>query len=254
MAVINQAQITSKITTSSGEQAQFTTESNVQRISNLDTDIEITKTATKTSLLPKDVVTITTIITNNADFDITRPQVKDVITQGAQFVAGTLELGGMTFPNYNIVDGFTMPMSIGKGGNELRFSFNIVVDDFVTVDQITDTTTLTFTVDSQQQTVTSPPLELEVLGNKITMLKTADKAAVKTGDELTYTITITNDGIYDNTEVLFTDPIPDSTTFVVGSVKIDDMTYVGYNPNSGFRLNDLNAGDTIKVEFKVTIN
>lgn len=254
MAVLNQAQITSKITTESGEQTQFTTASNIQRTNNLDADIVITKTATKTSLLPKDVVTITTIITNNADFDITRPQVKDVITQGAQFVTGTLELGGMTFPNYNIVNGFTMPMSIGKGGNELRFSFNIVVDDFVTVNQITDTTTLTFTVDSQQQTVTSPPLELEVLGNKIIMLKTADKTAAKTGDILTYTITITNEGIYDNTEVLFTDPIPDATTFVAGSVKIDDVTYANYDPVSGFSVHDLNAGDTIKVEFKVTIN
>lgn len=252
MAVLNQAKVTSKVTTSSG-QTDLTTTSNTQRTNNVDTDVVITKIASKNLLSPGDVVTITTIVTNNTDVNLESIKVVDTIGEGAQFVEGTVELGGMTFPNYNIVKGFTLPITIGGSGNEARFSFNIVVDDYVNVDKITDVSQFTVTMGTQQLTIESDELEMDVLANEIYLLKQADKIAVKSGDTLTYTITVSNDGIYENTDLYFTDEIPNSVTFVENSVKIDGVTYDGYNPSTGFKLNNLPVGQSIVVEFQVKI-
>lgn len=254
MAVLNQAKLTSKVTTSSGQQQTYSASSNVQRTNNVDTDVVITKTASKNLLLPKDVVTITTVITNNTDINLESIRVSDTISEGAKFVEGSFELGGMTFPNYNIVNGITLPITIGGSGNEARFSFNIVVDDYVDVDKITDVSEFSVTMGTQKLTITSQPLELDVLTNEIYLLKESDRLAVKSGDVLTYTITISNNGIYENTDLVLTDELPETVTFVENSVKIDGVTFEGYNPSEGFKLNNLAVGDSIVVEFKVEIN
>lgn len=252
MAVLNQAKITSKVSTSSGQQ-DVTATSNIQRTNNVDTDVVITKSASKDLLAPNDVVTITTVITNNMDVNLESIKVTDTISEGAKFVEGTVELGGMTFPNYNIVNGFTLPITIGGSGNEARFLFNIQVDDYVNVDKITDVSQFSVKMGSQQLSITSPTLEMNVLTNEIYLLKEADRIAVQSGDMLTYTITISNDGTYDNTDIFFTDEIPDTVTFVENSVKIDGVIYDGYDPSVGFKLNDLPAGDSVTVEFRVII-
>lgn len=252
MAVLNQAKITSKVTTSSGQQ-DVTATSNIQRTNNADTDIVITKSASKDLLAPKDIVTITTVITNNTDVNLESIKVTDTISEGAKFVEGTVELGGMTFPNYNIINGVTLPITIGGSGNEARFSFNIQVDEYVNTDKITDVSQFSVKMGSQQLSLTSPTLEMNVLTNEIYLLKEADKIAVQSGDTLTYTITISNDGIYDNTDIFFTDEIPDTVTFVENSVKIDGVTYDGYDPSVGFKLSDLPSGGSITVEFMVII-
>lgn len=254
MAVLNSAKITSKITTPSGDQEEVITTSNTHRANNVSTDFVITKSASKEWPLPKDTVRITTILTNNTDVNLERIKIQSEISEGATFVNGTVEIGALTYSSYDVTEGFVMPITLGGSGNEVRFYYDILIDDYVNVDKITDTTTATFTLDSQEFSVTSAPLELNFLNNEIYLLKEADKQAVKTGDIITYTITISNSGNYTNTDVKFFDTVPDSTTFITGSVKIDDTEYKDYDPNVGFSLNDLAPSATIKVEFQVKVD
>ena len=109
-------------------------------------------------------------------------------------------------------------------------------------------------LNGQKFVINSSELKITVLQNKISLLKTATPSAVKSGDEITYTIMITNAGEMTNTDLLFTDEIPTGTAFVENSVKIDDIEKAGYNPADGFALNDLEANGSIKVEFKVLVN
>ena len=55
-------------------------------------------------------------------------------------------------------------------------------------------------------------------------------------------------------DILFTDPIPAGTTFVVGSVKINGTAYPAYNPQTGFPLPGLAVGQSATVEFDVTVD
>ena len=97
-------------------------------------------------------------------------------------------------------------------------------------------------------------LTIQLENNKIVIEKTSDKSAVISGETLTYTIVIKNEGNMENTNVMFKDELPSSVTFVEDSVKIDDVESPGSDPNTGFELLTLAPERQIKVSFEVTIN
>ncbi|MDE6372424.1 MAG: DUF11 domain-containing protein, partial [Clostridia bacterium] len=88
----------------------------------------------------------------------------------------------------------------------------------------------------------------------LTNVKSVDKAYAVKGDNLHYTSVITNTGTLEKTDLVFSDPIPAGTTFVPGSVKINNVAYPTYNPQTGFDLPDLAVGNAVTVEFDVTVN
>ena len=94
----------------------------------------------------------------------------------------------------------------------------------------------------------------EVLANGLTNVKSVDKAYAVQGDTLHYTSVITNTGALPNNTFVFTDPIPTGTTFTAGSVKVNGVSYPVYNPQIGFVLPDLAVGQSVTVEFDVTVN
>lgn len=56
---------------------------------------------------------------------------------------------------------------------------------------------------------------------KIESTKTVDRPTAVLGDELAYTVTFRNTGQDDATGFVATDPIPENTTYVPGSLAID---------------------------------
>ena len=62
-----------------------------------------------------------------------------------------------------------------------------------------------------------------------------------------YTIAITNDGEFTNTDLFFTDDLPASLEFVIGSVKIDNVERDDLNLATGFALADLQPNGTITI-------
>ncbi len=88
----------------------------------------------------------------------------------------------------------------------------------------------------------------------MTVVKSVDKAYAVKGDTLHYTTVITNTGTLLKSDLVFTDPIPAGTTFTAGSVTIDGVAYPAYNPQTGFALPDLAVGQSVTVEFDVTVN
>lgn len=100
----------------------------------------------------------------------------------------------------------------------------------------------------------------------LTLSKAVDKASAKPGETLTYTLTITNIGDGAAKAVVLVDMIPSNTTYVAGSIKVgpgvqtdgagDD--YADFNvTNVGavtVLFDNLAAGITVVIEFKVTVN
>ena len=97
-------------------------------------------------------------------------------------------------------------------------------------------------------------LSIDVVSVRMTMVKSVDKGVAVSGETLHYTSVITNAGTVDKTDITFIDPIPAGTTFVPGSVRINGTVYPAYNPDAGFALPDLAAGESVTVEFDVTVN
>ncbi len=83
--------------------------------------------------------------------------------------------------------------------------------------------------------------------------KTSDKNTVNVGDVVTYTATITNTDTENLVDIIFTDKDLIDTVFVENSVKINDVSVLGVNPNDGFSLGSLDIYDTVTVSFSVIV-
>lgn len=252
MAILNKAQLKSNILNESGESVELTTKSNLVTVNNLSTDILILKTSEKNWAIPNSVVKVTTTITNNTNTNLENFSIKDTLGNFTSFVDGSVTVGTQSYPSFNPVDGFTLPVTIGVG-TEADISYDIKISEYIDEDTITNKSTVTINLDGQTFNLDSNILTIYILNNGIVLTKTANKIAVKSGDELTYTIKITNSGALKNTNINFEDKIPQGTSFVNGSVVIDGEAKQDLDPSVGFTLNDLDVGGTITVEFKVTV-
>ncbi len=254
MAVTNIANLTSTITSTSGTTFNVSAKSNAVEIYDLTTELLVVKTTQKEWTIPGDKLTLTTTITNNLNTNISDITIKDTLGTGAKFVEGTLKVGIESYPDDNPITGATLPVTVGGQGGELTFSYEVAVDDPAEVETFVNQSNVQFEISGTQYNVSSNEVSVHILDNQVYLLKTADKTIVKSKDVVTFTITITNDGELENTNMMFSDPLPTGATFVAGSVKIDDEVKADLNPTTGFALSNLAAGGQIKIEFQVTID
>lgn len=90
--------------------------------------------------------------------------------------------------------------------------------------------------------------------NLISALKSVDLTQAVLGDTLTYTIIITNNSpTIATTNVIFTDPIPNGTTYVLGSATVNGSPAVG-DPATGITIGNLGTSTSVTVEFQVDIS
>ena len=251
MAISNAANLKSNITSGDDEKVEVINKSNTHIAYNMDNDVTVVKTSEKTWTLPNKQITIKTTITNNTNENLEEITIVDILTN-ATFVDGSLKIGTQTYEGNNPITGFTLPVTLGAGV-DMTISYDVLVDEYPPQNKITNKSTITVSLDNNQYDIVSNELEISILDNDIALLKTANKKAVKKGDIITYTIVITNSGTITNTDLLFTDPIPDGTTFVENSFKVDGIVKDGANPQNGVQLNDLNANGSITIEFQVEV-
>lgn len=84
-------------------------------------------------------------------------------------------------------------------------------------------------------------------------VKSADKAFADIGDTITYTLTATNTGNVDATNVVFTDTPPNGTTFVEGSLSTL-ASFTGTSIVTGVTLVDpILPGDTVTLTYQVKV-
>lgn len=253
MAILNIAQLKSNVLSESGESVELTTKSNIVTVNNLSTDVSVLKSSEKIWATPNSTIKVTTTITNNTNVNLENFSIKDTLGNFTSFVEGSVTVGTQSYPDFNPVDGFTLPVTIGVGA-EADISYNVKISEYIDEDTTTNKSTVTVNIEGEIFNLDSNTLTINILNNGVVLTKTVSKIAVKSGEEITYTIKITNSGTLKNTNVKFVDEIPQGTSFVTGSVVIDGEGKQDLDPSVGFTLNDLDVGDTITVEFKVTVD
>lgn len=176
---------------------------------------------------------------------------------GATYVAGSVTVNGVSQPTYDPVAGFPLPSL--NAGQAVTVGYTIRANNSMTQTPVTDYATLEYTVNHPARgnvnfSENTNTVSIEIISNRMTVVKSVDKAYAVKGDNLHYTTVITNTGSLLKSDLVFTDPIPAGTTFVAGSVKIDGTTYAAYNPATGFDQPDLAVGQSVTVEFDVKVN
>ncbi|MEG0825072.1 MAG: hypothetical protein RSG86_04920 [Oscillospiraceae bacterium] len=91
-----------------------------------------------------------------------------------------------------------------------------------------------------------------VISDILTLKKTATPAVIHPGDDVTITVTVTNNSTTDTANpVTFQDVLDPTLTFVPGSVTVDTIANPG-NPNTGFSLGSMGPLTTHIVVFHAT--
>lgn len=257
MIIPNQSNIAFNYVLPDGETISAELDSNIVNTEILTYSVPKIKSGDKTFLQEGETSVHTVVITNNSQTQLFNLVFKDNMSNGATYVSGSVTVDGVSQPSYDPVAGFPLPSL--NPGQAVTVTYTIQANNPMTQSPVTDFGTLSYSVDDPTRsevrfTENTNTVSVQIISNRITNVKSVDKAYAVKGDTLHYTSVITNTGSLLKNNLVFTDPIPAGTTFVAGSVIIDGTPYPAYDPQTGFALPDLAVGEAVTVEFDVTVD
>ena len=210
------------------------------------------KLVDKTEAIEGEKVTYTIRITNEGNLAKT-VTVRDTLPAGITFDNDTLiQVGetGTVYTEQNLKNG--IPVEVPASGSiDVVFAGKV---DTLANNEYSKTLTNQATVDNEPTNeVTTNVTKANITAHKEAEPSSGNK--VREGDEITYRIKVRNDGTRAG-DVIVKDTIPTGTTFVEGSIKIDNVA------DSSKTATDLANGITLNVpistekvvEFKVRVN
>ena len=257
MIIPNQSNIAFNYVLPDGQTIAAELDSNIVTTEILTYSVPKVKSGDKTFLQEGETSQHTVVITNNSQTQLFNLELRDNMSNGATYVGGSVTVNGVSQPSYDPVAGFPLPAL--DPGQSVTVTYTIQANNPMTQSPVTNYATLDYTVDDPLRSnvnfsENTNTVSVQIISNRITNVKSVDKAYAIKGDMLHYTSVITNTGSLLKSDLVFTDPIPAGTTFVAGSVTVDGVSYPAYNPAAGFPLPDLAVGDSVTVEFDVTVN
>ena len=209
------------------------------------------KVADKTAVVAGEKLTYTIKVTNTGKADGTAT-VKDEVPTGTEFVEGSIAINGSiksSLTEKDLKEGIEVdvPKANENEAGTATVSFEVIVKEGTT-GMLTN-----------KATVNEIPTD-EVKTPVITFNKKVDKETVKAGERLKYTITLKN-----TSEVLgkvtVRDNIPAETTFVDGSIELNEVQLKDKENNvltkqdleQGIEI-EVAANSTVKLSFEVRVN
>lgn len=257
MIIPNQSNIAFNYVLPDGQTIAAEKDSNVVTTEILTYSVPKIKSGDKTFMQEGETSVHTVVITNNSQTQLFNMVLKDNMSSGATYVAGSVTVNGVSQPTYDPIAGFALPSL--SPGQSVTVTYTIQANNPMTQSPVTDYATLNYSVDDPSRSTVNfsentNTVTVQIISNRITNVKSVDKAFAVAGDTLHYTSVITNTGSLLKSDLVFTDPIPAGTTFTAGSVKINGAAYPAYDPQAGFALPDLAVGEAVTVEFDVTVN
>ena len=223
---------------------------NTAKVNGKDTETEknpiitFTKKVDKTEVKAGEKLLYTIEVTNNGEVEGTA-KVVDEAPKGTDLVEGSIKVSNSdeTYTETDLNNGIDVTVPAGE---TVTVTFEVIVGD------LEDKTVI-----SNQATVNGKPTDETHTTYKEAVLsfeKTSNKTAVAVGEEIEYTITVTNSGTAEGTAKV-TDTVPEGTSFVEGSIKVngEEKPNLGETDlNTGIDLT-LGAGEEGTVSFKVTV-
>ncbi|HDR7983734.1 DUF11 domain-containing protein [Bacillus cereus] len=241
----------------SGPPISETTSSNSTNIQFIDAILIATKSANTVLANIDETIEYTVFIQNNGSTTTNSIFFTDTIADGTVFIPGSVIVNNTVLPAADPNIGFSIPNVVA--GQMATITFQVSVTNLPAVNPTPNTANIVydfiFNPDFApiQKSTTSNTTFVQINDADIISLKTVDLTSVTIGDILTYTTTLTNTGNTDATTVVFTDNIPDGTTFIDGSVLVNNIPQLNANPSAGILVGTIAPNISIPVTFSVTV-
>ena len=257
MIIPNQSKINFNYVLPDGQSIAAELDSNIVNTEILSYSVPKIKSGDKTFLQEGETSLHTVVITNNSQTQLFNNVFKDTMSNGATYVTGSVTVNGVSQPAYDPVAGFALPAL--NAGQSVTVGYTIQANSPMTQTPVTDYATLNYSVDDPLRgnvnfSENTNTVSVDIISNRMSIVKSVDKAFAVRGDNLHYTSVITNTGTLLKNNLVFTDLIPAGTSFVSGSVRVNNVSYPSYDTNPGFAVPDLSPGQSVTVEFDVKVN
>lgn len=217
-------------------------------------NLVVKKSANKQFATVGEDILYTLSIKNEGAVKALNATITDLLPPDTTLVAGSITVGGAPYAG-------SLPVTIAEigAGETVEVTFRVTVNALPAENPIVNVAHVEYEFypfEGYLVTTSSDsnPVEVCIVAETVTLEKSVDKTTATEGDTLTYTSVFTNTGNVPVKDVFFTDPIPDGTTFVTGSVYIDGVQFAAYDPANGFALKDLEPQESVTVVFQVRIN
>ncbi|MFS4448983.1 gliding motility-associated C-terminal domain-containing protein [Maribacter sp. 2307UL18-2] len=218
-------------------------------------DLELTKSINPTSANAGDNVTFTITIFNNdvdGQSDADGISVRDIVPNGYSVVLGSVSNDGVYNPgnlsivwsNLAVPNGATLDLTfeatINQSGSYLNFAEIIAANQF---DPDSSVNNAVASEDDQDE------VEVTIQSADLSLIKTVNPTDASVGDEVTFTLTLSNGGTFDATGVSLSDVLPSGYT-------LGTINNGGIQNGSGIDWTGLSvtASGTASVSFTATVD
>lgn len=218
-------------------------------------NISALKSFNTTSTTIGNLLEVTLQLTNTGNIGA-QVRVTDNIPLGTSFVAGSVKLGGVSLPSANPALGF----SIGTLGVNVTstVTFQLEVISLPVSQIITNTAVInyTYTLPSgliKSGLLTSNTVSIPVSAPNISLVKTANTTEAALNDTITYSVTVRTIGSGTATSIILADILPEGTSFVAGSVRLNGVVLSAAIPSSGIAIGPLSAQSSAVVTYQLKV-
>ncbi|WP_024615449.1 SPOCS domain-containing protein [Clostridium sp. Ade.TY] len=205
-------------------------------------------------------LTYTLTLTNSGNVSATDVLLLDDIPQGTTFVDDSVVINGVQSPGVSPVTGVPVALIIAGSDAVISFKVKVITTELPIPNPIVNQSIAEYEyrVNPNAAPVNavaepSDPVETQVNSAIVTATKTVDKNFVDLGEELTYTITVVNDGNVDTISTIVTDVVAEGLIFVEDSVEVDGIPRPNVDPKDGIDIGVL-SNTTVEITFKVVVN
>ncbi|WP_342570795.1 hypothetical protein MKY85_22535 [Paenibacillus sp. FSL R5-0749] len=219
--------------------------------------ITATKTASEQNAIVGDTITYSVLVENTSVSDATDVVVFDNIPAGSSFIPDTVTINEVSQPGTEPLTG----IFVGSlpAGSSVIVTFQVQVTSLPTPPRLFDQAKVGYTAPTVpdgpiiSNEAPSNAVTVPVFQPDITIEKSADTANALVGSTVTYTLVVTNVGNIDAISTV-TDPIPEGSSFVPGSVTVNGTVQPTDDPVSGINVGNVAIGDTVTVTFQVLVS
>lgn len=229
--------------------------SNTVNVSVYQPVIGVTKSANTANATVGDTVVYTFVITNTGNYAAT-PTLTDTLVPQVSFVPNSVIVNGSPQAGSDPVTG--IPVGSVAAGGTSTVTFSVVITALPPGQQLSNQATAAYAYTlTDGRTLTgsslSNRLSFPVSTPDVIVTKSTPSTALTVGDTLTYSILVANGGLAPVDNVIFSDPIPQGTSFLTGSVTVGGVPQPSANPAAGFSLGSIAAGNSVTLTFSVTV-
>ncbi|HHB3508938.1 TPA: hypothetical protein ACORDH_006133, partial [Bacillus cereus] len=215
-----------------------------------------TKTTDLTFADVGNTITFTLNLPNTGNVTATDVTVIDTLDSNLTFVPNSFTVNGQTILNADLSTG----VNIGSinGGTAAIVTFQATVTTLPINNPISNSalTTYRYIVDPDQSPITtsnqSNTTTTQINSAILTAQKSTNVFTVDIGQDIVYSVTIINSGNVSATNVIFTDLIPDGTSFEPNSFTLNGTTIPNADIITGVPIGDIAPNESAIVAFHIS--